>query len=106
MNLSSVPFNAIQDGSKLIESRLYDEKRQSIQLGDEIIFHNDESPEVIATKVIGLLRYQTFREMFEDNDPSKFGGPDAEWLTNQIEEFYSPEQQQTLGVIGIRIQRI
>ncbi len=106
MNLSSQPFAAIKDGTKVIESRLYDAKRRKIELGDEIIFHNDDSADTLKTKVVGLLRYPTFREMFEDNDPLKFGGPDADWLTNQIEEFYSPEKQLVEGVIGVRIQRV
>lgn len=106
MNLSSVPFAAIKDGSKVIESRLYDAKRQDIELGDEIVFHNDDSDDTVTTRVVGLLRYATFREMFEDNDPLKFGGPDADWLTNQIEEFYSPEKQLANGVVGVRIQRV
>lgn len=106
MNLSSVPFAAIKDGTKVIESRLYDEKRQTIELGDEIIFANDDTDETVTTKVAGLLRYATFREMFNDNEPTKFGGPDVEWLTNQIEEFYSPDKQAIAGVLGIRLDRV
>lgn len=32
--LAATPFNAITSGQKVIESRLYDEKRQLIQIGD------------------------------------------------------------------------
>ncbi|MDO5557210.1 MAG: ASCH domain-containing protein [Clostridia bacterium] len=60
-------FDYINDGTKRIELRLYDEKRQRINLGDIIIFQKE--PElVIAMKVrvIGLLKYNTFEELFED----------------------------------------
>ena len=36
MRLHDVPFKKIQAGTKTIEMRLYDEKRQMIQVGDEI----------------------------------------------------------------------
>ena len=42
LQLATVPFEAITSGVKTIESRLYDEKRQTIQLGDTIIFTNRE----------------------------------------------------------------
>ena len=43
LQLATVPFDAITSGVKTIESRLYDEKRQTIQLGDTIIFTNREN---------------------------------------------------------------
>lgn len=58
MKLSTEPFNQIASGAKVIESRLYDEKRQQIALGDEIEFSENDHPENKArTKVTGLLRY-------------------------------------------------
>ena len=65
LKLATEPFNAITSGNKTIESRLYDEKRQKIQLGDEIVFTNRDNPSQIATvKVVGLLRYATFQDLF------------------------------------------
>ena len=102
LKLATEPFNAIVSGNKTIESRLYDEKRQKIQLGDEIVFTNRDSPDQTATtKVVGLLRYATFHDLFSHNDPQKFGGESIEWLENQISEFYSIEDQQLHGVVGI-----
>lgn len=40
LKLAAEPFNAITSGNKTIESRLFDDKRQKIQLGDKIIFTN------------------------------------------------------------------
>ena len=102
LKLATEPFNAITSGNKTIESRLYDEKRQKIQLGDEIIFTNRDNPsQTTAVKVVGLLRYVTFHDLFLHNDPQKFGGESVEWLENQISEFYSIEDQQLRGVVGI-----
>jgi ASC-1-like (ASCH) protein len=105
LRLSNEPFGAIKEGKKVIESRLYDEKRQLIKIGDCIIFSENDSPEnTIKTKVIGLLRYQFFKDLFADHDPKLFGGTDAESLLMQIKSFYSDEEEEKFGVIGIRLQ--
>lgn len=92
--LASAPFDAIVSGQKTIESRLYDEKRQAIQLGGTIIFTHREDPrQTITARVVGLLRYTTFHDLFMHNDPAKFGGPSVEWLERQMNEFYSIDDQ-------------
>lgn len=106
MMVSSEPFNQIASGAKVIESRLYDEKRQQINLGDEIEFSENDHPEHTAkTKVIGLLRYRSFKDLFADHDPTLFGGESREFLLNQIKQFYSDEDEQKYGVVGIRIEK-
>lgn len=107
LQLATVPFDAITTGIKTIESRLFDEKRQQIQLGDTITFTNRETPDQTqSTKVIGLLRYNTFHDLFSHNSPAKFGGESVEWLENQINEFYPIEAQKIDGVIGIEFELI
>lgn len=101
LNLATIPFEAIKTGNKNVESRLYDEKRKLINLGDEIEFTNKETGEKLKVKVIGLHRYNSFKEMFFSMNPHKFGHSSSEWLLNQISEFYSEEQQKEFGVIGI-----
>lgn len=105
LTLATEPFNAITSGNKTIESRLYDEKRQKIQIGDQIIFTNRDNPsQTAAVKVIGLLRYATFHDLFSHNNPRKFGGESVEWLENQINEFYSLHDQKQNGIIGIEFE--
>ena len=105
LKLATEPFNAIISGNKTIESRLYDTKRQKIQIGDRIIFTNrDNSGQTVTAEVVGLLRYATFRDLFSHNNPRKFGGDNVEWLENQISEFYSIEDQKIYGVIGIEFK--
>ena len=105
LKLATEPFDAIISGNKTIESRLYDTKRQKIQIGDRIIFTNrDNSEQTVTAEVVGLLRYATFRNLFSHNNPRKFGGDNVEWLENQISEFYSIEDQKIYGVIGIEFK--
>lgn len=105
LRLATEPFNAIISGNKTIESRLYDAKRQKIQIGDRIIFTNrDNSEQTVTAEVVGLLRYATFRDLFSHNNPAKFGGESVEWLEKQIGEFYSLSDQLENGVIGIKFE--
>ena len=107
LQLATTPFDAIISGNKVIESRLYDNKRQLIQLGDIIEFTNREAPEnKVSVRVIGLLRYETFHDLFSHNNAEKFGGESVEWLENQINEFYSVDEQKESGVIGIEFELV
>jgi len=105
LRLATEPFRAIAAGSKTIESRLYDDKRRQIKPGDEILFINrDDETQTLKVRVTGLLRYDTFDELFSRNDPARFGGPDKEWLLSQIRQFYSEEDERADGVVGIEFE--
>lgn len=107
MNLQPKYFDFIKDGTKRIELRLYDEKRQSIQLGDIIEFAKSDD-EKFKAEVIGLLRYDSFANLFEDFDISILADASMtkQELLEVLGEFYSEEKQAEFGVIGIRIKLI
>lgn len=107
MNLQPKYFDFIKDGTKRIELRLYDEKRRSIQLGDIIEFAKSEN-EKFKAEVIGLLRYNSFADLFEDFDISILADSSMtkQELLEVLGEFYSEEKQAEFGVIGIRIKLI
>ena len=105
MKLAAAPFEKIVSGEKVIESRLYDEKRQQINLGDQIEFtSNDDASRKIMTTVKALYRYSDFENLFSDFSPSLFGGTSKEKLLEEIETFYPEEEQRRYGVIGIKIE--
>ena len=107
MNLRPKYFDFIKDGTKRIELRLYDEKRRSIQLGDIIEFAKSEN-ERLKAEVVGLLRYDSFANLFEDFDISILADSSMtkQELLEVLGEFYSEEKQAEFGVIGIRIKLI
>ncbi len=107
MNLQPKYFDFIKDGTKRIELRLYDEKRRSIQLGDIIEFTKSEN-EKFKAEVVGLLRYNSFADLFEDFDISILADSSMtkQELLEVLGEFYSEEKQAEFGVIGIRIKLI
>ena len=109
MKLQPEYFNFILNGTKRIEIRLNDEKRQLIKLGDTIKFMKEpELEESFDAKVVGLLRYNSFEDMFKDFDISILADKSMtkEELINVLEEFYTKEKQEQYGVLGIRIELI
>ena len=107
MNLQPKYFDFIKDGTKRIELQLYDEKRRSIQLGDIIEFAKSDD-EKFKAEVVGLLRYNSFADLFEDFDISILADSSItkQELLEVLGEFYSEEKQAEFGVIGIRIKLI
>mgnify|MGYP001018723597 FL=1 len=105
MNLQSKYFDFIKNGTKRIELRLYDEKRQQIKLGDSIEFSKSEN-EKFKVRVIGLLRYETFSDLFNDFNISVLADQSMtkQELLNVLQEFYTPEEQAQYGVLGIRLE--
>lgn len=109
MKLQPKYFNYILNGTKRIELRLNDEKRQTIKVGDTIKFLKEPNlDEFFLVKVIELIKYNSFLEMFNDYDISILSdnGMSKEELLNDLEKFYTKEKQQTYGVLGIRFELI
>lgn len=109
MKLQPQYFNFILNGTKRIEIRLNDEKRQNIKLGDKIKFLKEpDLNESFEAQVIGLLRYNSFEEMVKDYDISILSDKSMtkEELISVLEPFYTKEKQEKYGVLGIRIELI
>jgi len=105
--LHQEPFDAIASGKKTIEARLFDEKRQAITLGDELVFISRQNPDQrVRARVVALHKAATFRELFANDEAEKFGKLTVEELAAQIAEFYTEEDQQKNGVVGIEFTRI
>ena len=108
MKLNSIPFEKIKTGQKIIEVRLYDEKRQMVKIGDIIVFAKlPDKMEKIKVEVVGLSIFKSFRDLFSNFDKSKFGHDQNLSLDEQIElqrEYYTEDEEKTSGVIGIHIK--
>ena len=107
MKLQPKFFSFIKYGTKRIELRLYDEKRRNIELGDKIVFRKEpELKEVVEATVVGLLKYNSFKKLFEDFDISLLADKSMtkEELLEVLEEFYTVEKQEEFGVLGMRIE--
>ena len=107
MNLHDKPFNLIKKGTKTIELRLNDEKRQMIKEGDLIEFNNRQTGEKIIVRIEKLYKYDNFAELYYDFDPISLGYAEGEGVNPEdMELYYTKEQQAKYGVLGIKIRKI
>ena len=110
MNLHAAPFDMIARGIKTIELRLYDEKRRRIAVGDEIVFtHSKEAARTLRCRVVALHIFPSFAELYNALPLLKCGYTEDDISTaspDDMELYYTKEQQANCGVVGIEIQRI
>ena len=109
MNLYQEPFEMICNGQKTIELRLNDEKRQKIKVGDMIEFSQTETGEKLTAEVIALHKFDSFAELYRKLPLMKCGYTKADIATAKPEDmdlYYTPEQQRKYGVLGIEIKVI
>ena len=102
MKLNESPFERIKNGTKTIEFRLFDEKRQRIKVGDQIEFSKlPDLQEKLLVDVVELYREDTFEKLFRKiyTDEEKI-----QRKTKAIYEIYSPEKEQQYGILGIKIK--
>ena len=105
MNLNNEPFELIKSGSKTIELRLNDEKRRLLNEGDEILFTNRDTSEKLLTDIIKLHKYDSFESLYKDFDKISLGYKEDE-ISNldDMNEYYSKEDEKKYGVIGIELK--
>lgn len=60
MNFVPSAFAKIADGSKTIELRLNDEKRQRINVGDTVVFNCSSTNDIITSQVSGSYKFSDF----------------------------------------------
>lgn len=105
MRLHPEPFNKIKNGTKTIELRLYDEKRQQLLLGDIIEFENRESGEKLKAQIVNIHRFASFAELYQKLDHNSLGYADGEAAApTDMSKYYSAEDEQKYGVVGIEIE--
>ena len=98
-------FNLIKSGTKTIEMRLLDEKRKQYKLGDILFFKKrPDETEIIKTKIINLHKAKSFDELYKNFNKIQLGYTEDETANPaDMQEFYSLEEQQKYGVVGIEI---
>jgi ASC-1-like (ASCH) protein len=110
MKLLESPYDRISSGKKTIEIRLFDEKRQKINVGDTIEFSKlPELKEKLKVRVIELLRYKTFKDLINDYGLEYYGHSKNYLIKDFLEDIYkiySKEDEKKYGVLGIKIQII
>lgn len=102
MKLLESPFKRIKDGTKTIEFRLNDEKRQKINIGDKIEFTLlPELKEKLIVEVLEIYNADTFYQLFlnlGNNDE------EAKEHTEGMYTIYSKEEEEKYGAWGAKIK--
>ena len=110
MKLQDAPFEMIEKGIKTIELRLWDEKRQLIQVGDEIaFFHAQNCTRMLNSRVIALHIFSSYEELYANLPLLKCGYTKEDIHTahpSDMDVYYSREKQKEYGVVGIEIELI
>lgn len=104
MKLTEDNFNAIFKGTKRVELRLNDEKRQKLQLGDIITFHliNDYNKS-FKVMVVGLSNYKNLQDLINDYKIEKLilKSTTPKELIKIFNSIYTLEEQEKNGILGI-----
>lgn len=106
-NLNSEPFEKIANGSKTIELRLLDEKRQALRVNDKIEFLCDRKK--ITCIIKALHKYKSFEELYNNLDLLKCGYDKNSIKTAHYTDmliYYSEDKIRKYGVVGIEIDLI
>ena len=108
MKLKPTPFSLIENGTKTIELRLYDEKRRRIHIGDIIEFiHTENSDKVVEAKVMDLYLFDSFETLFDKLPLLDCGYTEdniGDASPDDMNQYYSKERQMQYGVVGIKIE--
>ena len=107
MKLNDGPFTNIKNGTKTVELRLNDEKRQLLKIKDLIEFTNRETLEQMLVEIENLYHYPSFEELYKHFDKVSTGYKEEDVADpKHMEEYYSKEEQEKYGVLGIEIKKL
>lgn len=107
MKLQNDPFIKIKNKTKTIEMRLNDEKRKELKINDVIEFTDILTNEKIYVKVTNLYYYKDFKELYKKHDNISIGYLENEVANpNDMEKYYSKDEINKYGVVGIEIKVI
>ena len=103
MHLDTIYFNYIKDGIKLYETRVYDKKRQKINLLDIIEFTDRSSGKSFKAKITELSWHSNFRDAISQVGVRKVL-PNAKSLNDGIdiyESFDNGNYKKNAKIFGV-----
>ena len=107
MKVQTKYYHLLKSGIKTVELRLMDEKRQQIKAGDSITFSDLSNPQdTFMAEVIALHYAPSFDKLCDIIQPRQAGFSTKQELIDCLQEFYTPENQQKYGVVGIEVKRL
>jgi ASC-1-like (ASCH) protein len=110
MKLNKSAFKGVANSKQRWETRLYDDKRKQIKVGDTINFYKlPELKESLSVKVVKIVTAKNFKELFnlfdtqEANWPANYSAKDC---AESMKRFYTIDDQKKYGVVAFKIELI
>lgn len=108
MGLAHDQWRLMQAGSKMVEIRLYDAKRQSLQVGQRINFQDTQTGEQLLMTIHQLVVFPDFTALFRRYRGTAVGSQPQDSLAQMVREMhtiYSLERERQFGVVAIILTR-
>jgi ASC-1-like (ASCH) protein len=110
MKLNNESFQQIKNGTKTIEIRLYDEKRQQVRANDIIIFSQiEDKNKTIKVKVKETVEFPSFQALLKQYTNEEIGVAKDTQLSQKLASLYNIYNQRdelNYGVLAINIRLI
>ena len=108
MKLNPNAFEGVRTRKQKYESRLFDEKRRRIKIGDTIVFSKlPELKETVEVKVTDIINAKSFEKLFhkvttiDANWPPTFTPRDC---ADAMLKFYPLEEQEQHEVVAFKLE--
>ncbi|MFA6461882.1 MAG: ASCH domain-containing protein [Candidatus Woesearchaeota archaeon] len=108
MHLDPLPFDEMSSGLKIIESRVNDEKRQKVKVGDIIEFSKrPEDKDKIEVRVLEIHQYTSIKDLV-NSTPLEYWGPRFKSKEQLLQGswHYSDEEIKKHGLLAIKIKKL
>ena len=107
MGLQNKYYKLVDQGNKIVELRLYDQKRKKLKVGNLIRFYEEpERINYIDTIITKLNKYNSFSEALENINMNLLTNESEEKYLDDLENYYKKEEQAKYGVIAITISKV
>ena len=109
VHLDADIFDVVLSGTKCIEGRVNDEKRQKLKIGDKLIFlKRPDDKEKIEAIVEELKYYKDFKELIKDYSIEEvyLSGYSKEYYVELLKCFYSDSEVEKYGVVAIKFKKL
>jgi len=107
IHLDDEYFQLIKNETKTIELRLNDEKRRKLKIDDIIEFENRKDEEKIYCRVIALHHAINFKKLYEYFNDNNITMKQLGYIPcDLLSKFYTDEEQDKYGVVGIELRKI
>ncbi|MEG2342197.1 MAG: ASCH domain-containing protein [Bacilli bacterium] len=107
MYISDDSFIKIINGTKKMELRLNNEDRSLIDQGDEIIFTDSKTGEIVKVFVVGTKIFRSYKELSHMIKEYKYDFEDKATRNSfckTMKHFFYKNKDTSFGVIGINIK--